>query len=343
MPLATFTLIFLTTFALSFFIIGQYRKHALRKKVVAIPNERSSHSLATPTGGGIGLILSWTFGLGLLSFSLPEDQSLLIALAAGLIVAIIGFFDDIFQLPALLRLSVHILAAGLLSYILVQHGPSTIMEGDSVAFSKILAVSALAFAVVWSINLFNFMDGMDGFAANESVFIFSIGGWFLWYQGAHWLAFAAWLLVAANLGFFAWNRPRARIFLGDVGSGFLGYLVATFAVLGQVFYSIPAVLWVILYGAFFFDASLTLIRRIIKGEKWYAAHRSHAYQRLHHLKAWSHRRILVGLAFVNMFLAGCALWSFYYPSQLYLGLGLSLTGLVIVYSGIEKVAPMKNH
>jgi Fuc2NAc and GlcNAc transferase len=189
--------------------------------------------------------------------------------------------------------------------------------------------------------MFNFMDGMDGLAAMEAIFVFGVGGYILWERSQSMMAASALVLAAAVAGFLVWNRPPARIFMGDAGSGFLGFMVGAFAVLSMVLYQVPILVWIILYAVFWYDATATLIRRILAKEKWYAAHRSHAYQRLHHLAKWSHARVLKHAIGLNLLLAALALIGYENPGLLPALLAIALILLTVVYGAIERIAPFR--
>jgi len=221
-------------------------------------------------------------------------------------VAIVGYWDDLHPLTPLTRGGLH-LAISIMAVFLLG-GPHQLNIGNT---SLILGMGGLVlaiFSLAWSINLYNFMDGTDGLAAVEAIFIFGAGGFLLWLDNGVFLAITSWILVASVFGFLIWNWPKAKIFMGDGGSSFLGFVVMLTAILGEMRYGVPILLWMVLYAVFLVDATLTLIRRILLGEKWYQAHRSHAYQRLHQA-GWSHKKILMGLILVNAFLIFLTFWT----------------------------------
>lgn len=321
----------LSTFLAAWFLVGRFRVYALAQGLLDNPNARSSHTVATPCGGGLVFISLWLIaGGGLVFFGEWPLAQTLVFLPGALLLAIIGYWDDRYDVPAQWRILVHCgVAGGSLMALGVMDLPWGWM-GAALAF----------FAMVWSINLFNFMDGADGIASVEALFVLGVGGFFLWQAGGAVLAVSAWALAAAVAGFLPWNWPRAKIFMGDVGSSVLGFLIAGFALAGQAWLDVPLVLWVILYGTFWFDATVTLARRVMAGERWYLAHRSHAYQRLHHPLGWSHGRILWGVIAVNSMLAGLALWAHAMPDMALVALGMAVALLCIAYGLVERVAPM---
>lgn len=336
MKLALFLFLF---FALSCALVARFRLYALNKGLLDNPNARSSHTLATPRGGGLVFMLLWPVaGIGAILLGVWSLQQALVFLPGAALIGLVGYWDDHHGLPARWRAMVHFLAAA--GGVAVLGGVSTLDLGVIEFHLGWLASVLAVLAIVWSVNLFNFMDGTDGIAGVEALFVFGMGGILLWQAGGAALAAPIWALAAAVAGFLVWNWPRAKIFMGDVGSGFLGFLIAVFALAGDAWFGVPALLWVILYGVFWFDATLTLLRRIAAGERWYAAHRSHAYQRLHHGGGWSHGRILWGTITVNAVLALIALWANAHREALLWAVLLAFIVLAAVYAVIERRAPM---
>lgn len=321
----------LFTFLASWFLVGRFRLYALAQGLLDNPNARSSHTLATPRGGGLVFILLWLVaGVGSVLGGVWSLAQALAFLPGAALLAGIGYWDDHHDLPARWRALVHFLVAG----------GSVVALGVADLPLGWWGAGLAVFAIVWSINLFNFMDGTDGIAGVEALFVLGVGGFFLWQADGIALAIPVWVLAATVAGFLLWNWPCARIFMGDVGSSVLGFLVAVFALAGEVWFDVPMVLWVILYGVFWFDATVTLGRRVMAGERWYAAHRSHAYQRLHNPLGWSHARILWRVITLNSMLAGLALWANAMPDMQWVVLGVAVVLLSIAYGWVEHVAPM---
>ncbi|CAB1276609.1 MraY family glycosyltransferase [Candidatus Nitrosacidococcus tergens] len=323
----------LLLFLLSWVLVGRFRYYALTKKWVDIPNARSSHSLPTPRGGGVvfaGLwlviaLLIWVTGIGI-----PIQH--LVLLPGAILVVVVGFGDDCCDIQPIWRFLVHVTAAFITIYGLILY------SNQSAHFSYI-GLGLFGLVIVWSINLFNFMDGINGLAGIEACFIFMAGSYWLWQSGAKDLAFLAWVLTTVILGFLLWNFPTARIFMGDGGSGFLGFLIAGFALVGKFCFNIPLLLWVIIYSIFWFDTTLTLIRRFLAGDSWYKAHRSHAYQRLHQA-GWSHSRIVAAISGVNILLVLISFWINIYQDMMLWGFIAVLVLLTVLYLGVEKINPM---
>ncbi|WP_418179907.1 MraY family glycosyltransferase [Aliarcobacter lanthieri] len=253
----------------------------IKKSFVASVNERSSHTIPTPHGGGIALAITWFIGLFYLYFSNQIDLNLFYALLFGAVISIVSFFDDIYELSPKLRLLVQsIVAIGGLYFL---GGFETLTFGifdiQNPIFTNIFAF----FLIIWFINLYNFLDGINGYAGSESVFLALAG--FILFSGNHFL-----VLAVAVLGFLYWNWNKAKIFMGDVGSTLLGYNIAIFTIYYANQEPTNFWIWIILFGIYWFDATLTLIRRKLNKEKLSQAHKKHAYQRLTQ-SGWSHYKV----------------------------------------------------
>ena len=301
-PLTTAGLLALCALAAAALLTRLVRVMAIGRGVVDVPNARSSHAAPTPRGGGLAVVLVLSLGALLLTLRGAMSPALTWALAGGLAVAAVGFADDRRSVSPVLRLTVHFAAAFWALYWL--GGLPPLRFGDRVLSSGWFGYVLGTLGVVWAVNLFNFMDGLDGIAASEAIFIAFAGACLSLVMGCGMdVTLTALLLGAACGGFLLWNWPPARIFLGDVGSGYLGYAIVVLAIAAAR--DNPAGLWVwlILGGAFFVDATVTLVRRAWHGKRVHEAHRDHAYQRL--ARHWSsHRRVTLAVLVVN------ALWLF---------------------------------
>ena len=268
-------------FVVSFVLTAALRNYALRRSLIDVPNARSSHSVPTPRGGGVAIVAVVAVVLSALSFAGLSSAPLTWAvLAAGLAVAALGFADDHGHIAARWRLLGHFLASGWALFWLGGLPPLTIF-GATLELGWMGHLLALLF-LVWMLNLYNFMDGIDGIASVEA--ICTCLGALLCYavampeSGPDALGQVEWLLIAAVAGFGCWNFPRAWIFMGDAGSGFLGIVIGILAL--NAAWAAPQLLWswLILLGVFIVDATFTLLHRLLRGEAVYQAHRSHAYQ-----------------------------------------------------------------
>lgn len=297
-PLATL----LTSGVLTYFVLRRVRSGG----TLDVPNERSSHEVPTPRGGGAAIVLAASGAFALLGLAGILHQRLVMALLGGFAVAAVGFMDDHRSLPASLRLAVHIGAA---SWAMIWLGglPPIRLGGESIAFG--LAGYALgAIGIAWSVNLFNFMDGIDGIASAEAAFVSIAGGAVtLAGGGAAEVSCAAFAFGAACCGFLPWNWARAKIFMGDVGSGYLGYVIAVLAIAAARKWDIALIVWATLTFVFLADTAVTLVRRAIRGERVYTPHRLHAYQWV--ARRWESHSVATGAVIgVNIvWLLPCAL------------------------------------
>ncbi|ARU26802.1 glycosyltransferase family 4 protein [Cellvibrio sp. PSBB006] len=285
---------------LAFALTGLLRKYALARSLVDIPNARSSHSVPTPRGGGVAIVLSFLFGIvALWAFDILESDMFFGLVGAGMIVAVTGFIDDHGHVAARWRLVAHFSAASWGLYWLGGFPVIEVFGADLELgwFGHILA----AIYLVWLLNLYNFMDGIDGIAGIEASTV-CFGGMVLFLLTNNRTLvdqLPILSLLAATIGFLIWNFPPAKIFMGDAGSGFVGMLLGLFSIMAahidqDLFWG-----WIILLGAFIVDATVTLIRRIFKGKSFYEAHRSHAYQYLSR-KLGAHKPVSILFGAINL-------------------------------------------
>lgn len=269
-------IVVVASFVLSSVLCALALRYAQRR-LLDVPGRRRSHAVPTPRGGGIGIVVSVLFGLVALA-NLPTSGSLPLRLILALgLVAAIGWIDDHRALPVRIRLAVQVLAVGIWLWPLVVRLPSTVgMTWPEIPIGGAL-VGLLALLVIWSINLHNFMDGIDGLLTLQAVFVLGVLAGLSFYAGQpqHGLAITQW--AAAVAGFLPYNFPRARLFLGDVGSYAIGLLIAVAAiwVTGAQGSAASAL---IAASAFVTDASCTLLARMLGGRRWHLAHREHLYQ-----------------------------------------------------------------
>jgi UDP-N-acetylmuramyl pentapeptide phosphotransferase/UDP-N-acetylglucosamine-1-phosphate transferase len=249
-----------------------------------IPNPRSSHTRPIPRGGGLAIVAGFLVGLAVWVASGGSLSPRALGwLAGALLVAGVSFLDDLRSLPAVPRLITHALAAILLTVVGVQERETPLLVALPLAFVWIGLVT----------NVYNFMDGIDGLAATQAIIAgaaLAIGGLIV---KNPLIATSGGLLATASAGFLLYNWPPARLFMGDVGSTFLGFSFAGLILLGNIGVGggrLPLEFGVVILAPFLFDSLVTLARRIARGERWYAAHRSHYYQRLTQ-RGWSHRQV----------------------------------------------------
>ncbi len=275
------------------------RRYALHKNLLLdVPNLRSSHTVPTPRGGGAAIVLSLLVILPVITWLglVPPEVAWSIG-GGGLVVAAMGFLDDHGDIPARWRLCGHFLAAAWVLF-WIDGLPSLSFFGISLQLGW-LGHGFATIWLVWQLNLYNFMDGIDGLASVEALtvcvgaaVIYALLGF-----SAHSLVPV--LLTAAVAGFLVWNFPPASIFMGDTGSGFLGLVIGALAI--QAAWLSPKLLWCwcILLGVFIVDATWTLFHRLLRGVKVYEAHRSHAYQ-VASRRLGAHLPVTLGVFTINV-------------------------------------------
>ncbi|MGJ0363434.1 glycosyltransferase family 4 protein [Aliarcobacter cryaerophilus] len=306
-----YLILFLISFSLTYFI----KNYMIKKSLVATVNERSSHTTPTPHGGGIALAITWFIGLFYLFITNQIEQNLFYALLFGAVISIVSFFDDIYELSPKIRLIAQsIVAIGGLYFL---GGFETLTFGifdiQNPIFKNIFAF----FMIIWFINLYNFLDGINGYAGSEAIFLALAG--FILFSGNHFL-----VLAVTVLGFLFWNWNKAKIFMGDVGSTLLGYNIAIFTIYYANEQASNFWIWIILFGIYWFDATLTLIRRKLNKEKLSQAHKKHGYQRLTQ-SGWSHYKVTnysIGLNIILFFIV-------YFVSNIFVAFILALIVLVL--------------
>ena len=291
------TVALVTFFVLSYLLTGLVRRLALANQLLDVPNYRSSHLTPTPSGGGIAIVVCWLTGSILAGLVDIIDWQLLISiLPSALAIASVSLVDDKIGVAAGPRMLVHLVSAGW--FIAVNDGIPT-FDLSLLDDAPLMMAVVCAIGLVWLTNLYNFMDGIDGIAGVQAVLYNVAMSIFSFIAGAQDVATLSAILAASCAGFLIWNWPPARIFMGDTGSSCLGFVMGAMAIYVSINTEIPIWTWIILLGVFLVDATVTLIRRIVSGQRWYEAHRSHTYQILS--RRWnSHRRVTLAVAFVNV-------------------------------------------
>ena len=274
------------SFILTYFI----RQFALKYKLIDVPNERSSHNAPTPKGGGIAIVISWFLGITILFFVGYVEDSLYFALLSGIILSVVSLIDDFIDVKPFIRLIFQFITVIIAFYFLNGLRPFIIPE---LSLNNLYVLYPLVIlGMVWFINLFNFMDGVDGFASTEAILIslviFILSGNII-----------NLVLIGCIAGFLFWNWPKAKIFMGDVGSTQLGFILV---ILGVYFHNkleFSILNWIMLSSPFWFDATFTLYRRWRNKEKLSQAHRKHAYQRIVQA-GFSHQKVNFYLIGINI-------------------------------------------
>jgi UDP-N-acetylmuramyl pentapeptide phosphotransferase/UDP-N-acetylglucosamine-1-phosphate transferase len=273
--------------------IALLRRSPLATRLADHPNERSLHAVATPRLGGIGIMLAvLPFGLMLAAEPLP------LILACALALSLLSLADDVRSLPVQIRLTAHGAAALVVATTWPAMASTTALHWAACAFGVL--------AIMWTTNLYNFMDGSDGLAAVMAIAGFGCYALAATMAGNLPLAFICAALASASAGFLAHNFPPARVFLGDAGSIPLGFLAAALGLEGFVTGTWPLAFPLLVFSPFIADATVTLARRALRRETLWRAHRSHHYQRLV-LAGWSRRRLLAWSAVLMAASAASAL------------------------------------
>jgi Fuc2NAc and GlcNAc transferase len=301
---------------------------AAKRNILDIPNERSSHTIPTPRGGGIAIVISWYFGISLLYFTGQLELNLYLALISGIILAGISLFDDIIDIKPSIRIIAQTITVILAFCFLKGIQPISLFYNDSIPAAFLYPITIIG--MVWFINLYNFLDGIDGYASVEAICV-AVAFFLLNGEGINLV------LIASVLGFLIWNWPKAKIFMGDVGSTQLGFILVVLGIYNHNEQTLSFMWWIILTSPFWFDATLTLFRRWRNKERLSQAHRKHVYQRLVQ-SGYSHLKVDGLLALLNTLLvAQVFLFSDYNWMQIpLLIITLGLLYLITVFTDKRK-------
>lgn len=303
-------------------LTGLFRLVAHRVGLIDVPVSRSAHSRPVPVGGGVSiaalilLVIAYCYWTG----QIPANE--FAALMAGLAIACIGIVDDVKQLDVRWRIPAQFLASGYVVYCL---GDVPAIDFGLFNFPESMLLNVLAvFALVWLLNLFNFMDGIDGIAATELIAV-NLVSLIIVINSDAVLTLLSASFAAVAAGFLLWNWAPAKIFMGDVGSSFIGFTLGVMALLSLLHGSMTVWTWVLLLGVFIVDATLTLFVRFRRRQRWYEGHASHAYQNAaRHYK--SHAKVTIAILLINIFWLGPLAWlSMQYPEM---GLAMTVIGLL---------------
>ena len=279
------------------------------------PNERSLHARPTPRMGGVAILATCYLCAGAALMYLGSGSAALLWLGfAGLVVGGISFIDDRAGVAAAYRLGAHTAAAAM---VVLGGLAFSRIELPGAVFGVQPFVGALASGlfIVWMINLYNFMDGMDGFAGGMAMFGFGTLAILGWRAEHETFALLSGVTAASGAGFLAFNFPPARIFMGDVGSSTLGLFAGAFTLWGARDGVFPLWVGVLVFSPFVADATVTLARRFVRGEKVWQAHKSHYYQRLVQL-GWGHRKTVLWEYVLMGACAVSAAWALSIPVHL---------------------------
>ncbi len=273
-------------------------RHYGRRWLLDHPNERSLHVTPVPRGGGLALATVFLISIvALWHLNQANHHELFMSLTlAGALVAATGYWDDHINVRARWRLLLHFGAAACAVVLL---GPITVvvLPGSALNFPTSVGSALTVMGLMWLLNLYNFMDGIDGLAGAEAVSVALPAALLAWHYGIDLPGLL--VLAAASAGFLIFNWPPARIFMGDVGSGFVGFVFGVYAVASAQIAPHWLWVWAILLAVFWVDATVTLLRRIAHGQAPYAAHRTHAYQNVAR-RLGAHRPVTLAIVAINV-------------------------------------------
>ena len=304
-----------------------YKKKAIHYSILSIKNHRSLHSLPTPKGGGIVFSLLSILSIFLIWWNWQLTEGLLLALTVGgLIATLLGLIDDIYNIRARIKLIIQLSLAYWVLYCL------TFDELPLLELLPIyITIPVILFFMVWMINAYNFIDGIDGMASSGAIFISIALALVLFLTNGPIEIVAIFILIASTVaGFILFNWPPATIFMGDAGSVFLGYIFGVLLLFTVLNNDISIWVWLTVFGYFFADTAVTQIIRAVKVKKWYLAHRSHAYQNLARISG-SHLKVTSGVTLYNIFwIFPLTMWATLHPEMEILAVLLSIIPALFV-------------
>ena len=284
-------------FALASSVTAIVVKVAYKIHFLDTPIDRSAHTIPTPTGGGVALVLPYAIVLFLLYEIRLLEKEELIALCFAFLIALLGLVDDIKPIDFRVRLPVQVIF-GLVALVMLL--PMAPLQIGKYSFSGEITLFILALiSLIWMTNLYNFMDGIDGLAVSELIFISGAIVCFSAYEGDLKLQIISVSLLFSGVAFGLWNWAPAKIFMGDLGSGFLGFALGVLALISLRTGTMNAWTWLLLIGVFACDATMTLIVRLVFGLPIHEGHASHAYQILAD-RLSSHSSVVILLMLVNI-------------------------------------------
>lgn len=340
---------FILCFFVSKWLTSQIIRYAGLFQLIDKPNSRSSHSQPTPRGGGIAIAATLYLALGIAHFFgfLNRDWILPIV-TGGALVTLIGLLDDRYNLRATLRLMIHFISA-LIAYLLLTKGFTTPIALSLIPITNpfFVAIFCLLF-ISWNINLYNFMDGIDGLAGTQALIVSLLSSLLCYWQGSPKLFFIYGVLSFSSAGFLYYNWSPAKIFMGDSGAYFIGYTFSVLALMAKVFLGLSITAHIILLGVFIVDATYTLLVRISRRQKAHVAHKTFAFHKVVD-RGLHHKRVNIFYNMITLFwLAPLAVCSVIYYNLSFLLLIIAYTPLVIfmiyIRAGLEttRVSPNRS-
>ncbi len=312
----------LGSFLLAVIVTWSAKQYALRTGILDRPNDRSSHTADIPRGGGVGIVFPILIALIIILLSGSYDRhTLLVFLFVVGLLAVVGWLDDKYEVHFLLRIIAQLIG-GVVVLSVIGAIDFLGIFGKNIPLLFLAPITTLLW-FVWMTNLYNFMDGIDGIAAGQG----AVAGCFLgiWFtiHNDYVMALFSYVIMAASLGFLVWNWAPARIFMGDVGSLTLGGVFALMAVVAYKNHQIPFGAFLLLFGVFLADATVTLIKRVIQGKIFWRAHREHFYQRAV-IAGWSHAQVTTTVVVTSVIMAILGTLEMLHIGPLYLWLPLGM-------------------
>ena len=293
LAISIFSVALISSATLSVFILN----YAQRRNLVDIPNTRSLHKTPMPRGGGAAMLIAASLCCVFILIKTAETEAVFCAwIACGVALGLLGWVDDQRHLPITPRLGCQLLVGVVFALVLLRAPGSTFANAFTINYFACVLIVTIV--IVWMVNLYNFMDGADGYATTEALLVAGCGAIIVGLRGAELPSLFALSVAGSAAGFLIWNWQPARIFMGDVGSYFLGFQFAALVAYDTYLGPGPWV-WLILLAPFTVDSSLTLALRILQKKSWWQAHRSHNYQLLV-LGGWSHARLVGALSLVTL-------------------------------------------
>lgn len=319
-------ILLILSFLFSFFGTFFVKLIANKNNILDIPNTRSSHIRPTPRGGGLAISFTWFIALFLGYFFYQIPKHLFFSLLCGIPIAIVGIMDDIVSVSPRFRFLIQVICASLA--VIFIGGISAIDLGFHVVYIKFIFSLIAVIGIIWYTNLFNFLDGIDGYISSEIIFVclasFALFGFEL-----------PLLLGAATAGFLIWNWQPAKIFMGDVGSTLLGFTIGIFAIYSPNMEPPAILIWLMITSLFWFDATLTLFRRWRNKEKLSVAHKKHGYQRIVQY-GYSHQKTVILSILINIPIFILALLAKSFPNFLLPFFAINLAYLYFIMRQVDR-------
>ncbi len=318
-----------------FILCGVFSRPSSKFYMPDTPTNRSLHSVKISRAGGVAIILPILISWIIVILFIETNINFEAVLAGLFILILISYLDDRRELAPLWRLLVHICTA----FILVGAGLKISSSGfdmGNLIISNYIINIALILLIVWSINLYNFMDGIDGLAGGMGFIGFLCLTWHGWMHESYLYMYLTIVVAAANCGFLLHNFPPAKIFMGDTGSIAMGYTATFFSIWG---FNDGLFAWwvpILIFSPFLVDSTATLLKRLLKGDKIWQAHRSHYYQKLV-LSGWSHRKVVISEYILMLIAAGTAIYSSY-VSYVGVGIYVLITWFIIYVALIASIS-----